>query len=207
MVEIAGHIIQKHHPNQSSTMPHFRFFKPYGTLSQFVNNGVQKKRHTLIGDFGSFPDGTMAVGRLDRDSEGLLLLTTDGKWSSQMTSKGIEKEYWVQVDGIPTEEQLATLAKGVDITVKKELYTTLPCTIRKIPTPNLPPRAKAIRDERHGPTTWLSITLREGKFRQVRKMTAKIGTPTLRLVRFRVGDYTLEGLEPGDSKIIEKSST
>ena len=79
-------------------MPHFRFYKPYGTLSQFINNGVQKKRHTLIGDFGAFPS---AVGRLDRDSEGLLVLTIDGKWSAKMTSKAIEKEYWVQVDGIP----------------------------------------------------------------------------------------------------------
>ena len=183
-------------------MPHFRFFKPYGTLSQFINNGVQKKRHTLIGDFGDFPPGTMAVGRLDRDSEGLLLLTTDGKWSAQMTSKNIEKEYWVQLDGIPTVEQLDRLRNGVHITVKKEQYTTLPCLVRTIESPDLPKRGKPIRDSRHGPTTWLAITLREGKFRQVRKMTAKVGLPTLRLVRYRVGTYTLNGLSVGENALI-----
>ena len=183
-------------------MPHFRFFKPYGTLSQFINNGVQKKRHTLIGDFGTFPSGTMAVGRLDRDSEGLLLLTTDGKWSAKMTSKGTEKEYWVQVDGIPTASQIEQLSNGVPISVKKEPYTTLPCTVKQITSPALPLRGKPIRDARHGPTSWLTITLREGKFRQVRKMTAKIGLPTLRLVRYRVGQYTLDGLSVGDSEII-----
>jgi len=183
-------------------MPHFRFFKPYGTLSQFINNGVQKKRHTLIGDFGDFPSGTMAVGRLDRDSEGLLLLTTDGKWSAHMTSKGVEKEYWIQVDGIPTPEQLGQLSQGVTISVKKELYTTLPCTVCTIETPEVPERGKPIRDERHGPTSWLSITLQEGKFRQVRKMTAKVGLPTLRLIRYRVGPYTLDGLGVGESVLI-----
>ena len=183
-------------------MPHFRFFKPYGTLSQFINNGVQKKRHTLIGDFGSFPLGTMAVGRLDRDSEGLLLLTTDGKWSATMTSKNVEKEYWVQVDGIPTTEQLEQLRSGVSITVKKEPYTTLPCRVQSMITPDLPNRGKPIRDSRHGPTTWISITIREGKFRQIRKMTAKVGLPTLRLVRYRVGTYTLNGLIVGENALI-----
>ena len=183
-------------------MPHFRFYKPYGTLSQFINNGVQKKRHTLIGDFGAFPPGMMAVGRLDRDSEGLLLLTTDGKWSARMTSKAIEKEYWVQVDGIPNTEQLEQLRSGVEITVKKEPYTTLPCTVQTIPPPELPKRGKPIRDSRHGPTTWLAITLGEGKFRQVRKMTAKVGLPTLRLVRYRVDTYTLDGLSVGENALI-----
>ena len=179
-------------------MPHFRFFKPYGTLSQFINNGVQKKRHTLIGDFGIFPKGTMAVGRLDKDSEGLLLLTTDGKWSAQITAKGTEKEYWVQVDGVPTISQLEQLSNGIQIRVKKELYTTLPCSVKQITPPTLPKRGKPIRDPRHGPTSWLSITLREGKFRQVRKMTAKVGLPTLRLVRYRVGNHTIEGLSVGE---------
>ena len=144
----------------------------------------------------------MAVGRLDRDSEGLLLLTTDGQWSAQITSKGTEKEYWVQVDGIPTPMQIDQLSNGVQISVKKELYTTLPCNVRHIPPPSLPERGKPIRDNRHGPTSWLEITLREGKFRQVRKMTAKVGLPTLRLVRYRVGAYTLDGLKVGESEII-----
>ena len=181
-------------------MPHFRFYKPYGTLSQFINNGVQKSRHKMIGDFGEFPSGTMAVGRLDLDSEGLLLLTTDGKWSAEMTSKSIQKEYWVQVDGIPEQQQLEQLAAGVNISVKKEVYRTLPCLVQQIETPTLPDRGKNIRDERHGPTRWLSITLTEGKFRQVRKMTASVGLPTLRLIRVRVGPYTLEGLAVGQAE-------
>lgn len=119
-----------------------------------------------------------------------------------MTSKGTEKEYWVQVDGIPTVSQVEQLTNGVQISVKKELYTTLPCTVEQITPPTLPQRGKPIRDARHGPTAWLSITLREGKFRQVRKMTAKVGLPTLRLVRYRVGNYTIEGLSVGDSETI-----
>lgn len=119
-----------------------------------------------------------------------------------MTSKGVEKEYWVQVDGIPTEKQLERLSQGVEISVKKELYTTLPCTACIIGTPEVPARGKPIRDERHGPTSWLSITLKEGKFRQIRKMTAKVGLPTLRLIRHRVGPYTLDGLRVGESVLI-----
>ncbi len=187
-------------------MPHFRFYKPYGTLSQFVNNGKRKKRHTLIGDFGTFPIGTMAIGRLDRDSEGLLLLTTDGQFSEQIRSKKIEKEYWVQVDGIPTPETLSRLEKGLVLSHKGQHYTTLPCTAVIISTPSLPDRGKAIRDARHGPTTWLAITVRQGKFRQVRKMTAKVGHPTLRLVRVRVGEHTLGSLQPGEHALIDVPS-
>ena len=187
-------------------MMHFRFYKPYGTLSQFVNNGRKKKRHTMIGDFGNFPTGTMAVGRLDRDSEGLLLLTTDGHFSERMRSKDIEKEYWVQVDGIPTADSLDKMRTGLVLSHKGTTYTTLPCIADQIATPTLPPRGKPIRDERHGPTTWLKIILRQGKFRQVRKMTAKVGLPTLRLVRVRVGPYHIGTLLPGESdRIIEDS--
>lgn len=122
-----------------------------------------------------------------------------------MTSKDIEKEYWVQVDGIPTREQVDQLRSGVEITVKKEPYKTLPCRVQTMmPPDHLPKRGKPIRDARHGPTTWLSITLREGKFRQVRKMTAKVGTPTLRLVRYRVGTFTLTGLTAGEHALIHE---
>ena len=119
-----------------------------------------------------------------------------------MTSKNVDKEYWVQVDGIPTTEQVEQLRNGVAITVKKEPYTTLPCQVETMKKPTLPNRGKPIRDSRHGPTTWLSITLREGKFRQVRKMTAKVGLPTLRLVRYRVGTHTLNGLTIGENALI-----
>ena len=119
-----------------------------------------------------------------------------------MTSKSVEKEYWVQVDGVPTQEQLTQLRNGVEITVKKEQYKTRPCTVHPLATPTLPARGKPIRDGRHGPTRWLSMTITEGKFRQVRKMTAKVGLPTLRLVRYRVGHYTLDGLGVGESILI-----
>lgn len=187
-------------------MADFYFYKPYGTLSQFINNGKRKARHTLIGDFGNFPDGTMAIGRLDRDSEGLLLLTTDGLFSQEMRSKTIEKEYWVQVDGTPSEDELQKLRTGVTLSHKGASYHTRPAKVSTLLTPTLPPRGKPIRSERHGQTCWLQIILTEGKFRQVRKMTAKIGYPTLRLVRVRVGPYLLDNLQPGESKPLQRLS-
>ena len=182
---------------------YFAFYKPYGTLSQFVNNGDGKRHHRLIGDWGEFPEGTMAVGRLDRDSEGLLLLTTDGQFSEQMRAKTIEKEYWVQVDGIPKEEQLAQLQAGLQLSHRGKTYQTRPCQVWKIEPPSLPPRGKNIRADRHGASSWLKIILTEGKFRQVRKMTAKVGLPTLRLFRYRVGEYELEGLGIGEVRELE----
>ena len=178
------------------TMPHFAFYKPYGTLSQFVNNGRSKPHHKLIGDWGNFPSGTMAIGRLDRDSEGLLLLTTDGRVSEYIRAN-TDKEYWVQVDGVPTQHSLDILRGGVTLSHRGRSYQTRPCAIHLKSTPDLPERSKKIRDERHGPTSWISITLTEGKFRQIRKMTAAIGHPTLRLVRTRVGHIDLGDLQPG----------
>ncbi len=179
---------------------HFLIFKPWGYLSQFVNNEQhQKKRNKLLGELHDFPKGTMPIGRLDLDSEGLLLLTTDGKTSYHILSSKIEKEYYVQVDGIITEEALQQLQNGVIITVEGKKYTTKPCkAFQVIPPNNLPERAKKIRDERHGPTTWVSITLREGKFRQVRKMTAAVGFPTLRLVRMRIGNVKFDNMKAGE---------
>ena len=187
-------------------MPHFAFYKPYGTLSQFINNGRVKQRHRLIGDWGDFPEGTMAVGRLDRDSEGLLLLTTDGHFSEAIRAKSVDKEYWVQVDGHPTEDLLQQMREGLELTHRSQRYQTRPCLAQRIVPPNIPSRGKDIRDERHGPTSWLSITIQEGKFRQVRKMTAKIGHPTLRLFRYRVGPYTIEDLQPGEWRTIPSVS-
>lgn len=152
-----------------------------------------------MGELHDFQQGTMAIGRLDQDSEGLLLLTTDGKMSEQIRSRKIEKEYWVQVDGLITEKAIADLSSGVRIIVNKEQYTTLPCEVRSFSQPpQLPTRAKPIRDERHGPSSWIAITLTEGKFRQVRKMTAAVGFPTLRLVRVRIGNQHLTNMQPGE---------
>ena len=125
-------------------MPHFAFYKPYGTLSQFINNGRGKRHHRLIGDWGDFPEGTMAVGRLDRDSEGLLLLTTDGHFSEAIRSKSVDKEYWVQVDGYPTDDALQQMREGVELSHRGQNYQTRPCTVQRISSPNIPTRSKAI---------------------------------------------------------------
>jgi len=176
---------------------HFIIFKPYGYLSQFTYNLKRNKK--LLGELYDFPEGTMAIGRLDEDSEGLLLLTTDGMMSEIVRSKRVEKEYYVQVDGLITQEAADRLKQGVEIGFKGTRYTTLPCKAHLLENaPDFPLRGKKIRDERHGPTSWLSVTVTEGKFRQVRKMTSAVGFPTLRLVRVRVGTIYLGTLQPGE---------
>lgn len=183
---------------------HYALHKPYGYVSQFIHNEPTRKNKKMLGELYDFAPGTMAIGRLDKNSEGLLLLTTDGKASARITGRGYEKEYYVQLDGLITESALERLRKGVQITVNKQAYCTLPGTATLLATPpDFPPRSKPVRDERHGPTCWVSIVIREGKFRQVRKMTAAVGFPTLRLVRVRIGDWKLEGLKPGQVKEIE----
>ena len=184
---------------------HFIIHKPYGYLSQFVNNQTKRKNKKLLGTLHDFPEGIMAIGRLDETSEGLLLLTTDGKVSEQVRSKIYEKEYYVQLDGIISEESVQKLQEGVEITVASKKYTTLPCPAKALnPSPKFAARVKKIRDERHGPTSWVSITLREGKFRQVRKMTAAVGFPTLRLIRVRIGEIHLDKLPSGGVVEVEK---
>lgn len=176
---------------------HFKLFKPYGYLSQFVLHDNTKKR--LLGDFHDFPQGTMSIGRLDKASEGLLLLTTDGKVSYHICSQKVEKEYYAQVDGIIDSFAIEKMQDGINIKTEEGTdYTTLPCEVQLLKeTPQLPPRGKKIRDERHGPTSWISITLKEGKYRQVRKMTAAVGFPTLRLVRVRIADLMIDNMQPG----------
>lgn len=179
-----------------TTHQHFIINKPYGYLSQFKYDLKRKKK--LLGELYDFPQGTMAIGRLDEDSEGLLLLTTDGKVSEEVRSKKVEKEYYVQVDGIITQKALKKMQNGVAIGFNGQKYITKPCKaiiVNEIPDFGI--RAKKIRDERHGPTTWVSIIVNEGKFRQVRKMTASVGFPTLRLVRVRIGNILLNDLKSG----------
>jgi len=151
-----------------------------------------------LGEFHDFPEGTMSIGRLDKDSEGLLLLTTNGKASALVRSKKIEKEYYVQVDGEITDEAIDQLEKGVEISIEGKPYQTLPSKCFRLEeNPDFAPRAKKIRDERHGPTSWASITIVEGKYRQVRKMAAAVGFPVLRLVRVRIGNMEMENYTPG----------
>lgn len=190
-------------------MPHHHFIlhKPYGYLSQFVNNQNRRKNKKLLGELHDFPEETMAIGRLDEDSEGLLLLTTDGKVSEQVRSKKVEKEYYVQVDGLITEEAVEELTQGVEIGIRGKKYHTLPCKAKRlIPAPEFEERPKKVRDERHGPTSWISITITEGKFRQVRKMTAAVGFPTLRLIRIRIGKTKIQQFKAGKVKEVSEFS-
>ncbi|WP_026464962.1 pseudouridine synthase [Adhaeribacter aquaticus] len=175
---------------------HFILHKPFGYISQFKTDA---KKKLLLGELYPFPEGTMAVGRLDQDSEGLLLLTTDGKASNFITSSKIEKEYFAQVDGDITPEAIAHLQNGLEIGLRNIKYVTKSCSAYKLENePEFAPRPRKIRDDRHGPTSWVAITLTEGKNRQVRKMTAAVGFPTLRLIRVRIGNIHLSHMKPGE---------
>ncbi len=167
------------------------FNKPYGVLCQFSS---PDGRPTLK-DYVPVP-GVHAAGRLDADSEGLVVLTDDGRLQARISHPRHKrpKTYWAQVEGVPSEEALARLERGVDLGD----FVTRPCRVRRIGEPaGLWPRNPPIRYRAAIPTAWLEIVLTEGKNRQVRRMTAKVGHPTLRLVRWAVGDWTLEGLAPG----------
>ncbi|MDO5970476.1 pseudouridine synthase [Flavivirga aquimarina] len=177
----------------------FIIYKPYGYLSQFKSHDSKQQSKKFLGTLHDFPEGIMAIGRLDEKSEGLLLLTTDGKMSDFVNSQKVEKEYYAQVDGLISEEAINLLKRGVEIGFDGKKYQTKSCKVFRLDNvPDLPKRSKKIRDDRHGPTSWVSITLNEGKFRQVRKMTSAVGFPTLRLVRIRVGDIYLNSMQVGD---------
>jgi 23S rRNA pseudouridine2457 synthase len=170
------------------------FYKPYGVLSSFTHEEQQTDRpKRTLSAFG-LPKGVYAAGRLDYDSEGLLLLTNAGRLIHYLTDPRykLPKTYYVQVEGVPTEAALEQLRQGVVI----KGYRTLPCQARQLESePTLPPRDKPVTP--NGPTAWLEIILREGKKRQIRHMTAAVGLPTLRLVRIAIGPITLAGLAPG----------
>ncbi len=184
---------------------HYKIFKPYGYLSQFVPE--RRKSKKLLGDLAKFPVGTMAIGRLDHDSEGLLLLTTDGMVSHRVRSKKVEKEYYVQLDGDIDDAALLKLQTGVEIGIKGEKYLTQPCKAYKLEqAPKLPSNGRKARDPKHGPMSWISITIGEGKNRQIRKMTAAAGFPTLRLVRVRIGNIHLGRMLSGEVIQLEDPS-
>ncbi|KAL7488745.1 hypothetical protein ACHAW6_016114 [Cyclotella cf. meneghiniana] len=278
---------------------HFKMYKPVDVLSQFVFNHRKRKNRKLLGDVISIsetpvPLGIMAIGRLDEASEGLLLLTTDGKLSKRARAKDVEKEYWVQVNGKISADAMEQLQKGVKISLpsaatrdpsqkrnageSKNLYTTLPCKVRLLETkvvevtndasriggknstnqkaprqkfkgvcnkcgevghknkdctlrpinisfdnsngksnvveqkmkvslpPGVPPSSRrALSNESRRVTSWISVTVTEGKNRQVRRMTSAVGHPTLRLVRVRIGSITLEGMSEGDVRRLDQS--
>lgn len=174
-------------------MTTFLFNKPYGVLSQFTPEGD----HPTLADFGPFPKDVYPVGRLDADSEGLLLLTNDKNLQHRLTEPkfGHERTYWAQVERVPSKESLERLARGVSIGD----HRTQPASVRLLETdPGLPERTVPIRFRKNVPTAWVELALTEGKNRQVRRMTAAVGHPTLRLVRVGIVFLTVEGLQPGE---------
>ena len=174
----------------------YKLYKPYGYLSQFVNNQNKRRNKKLLSDISCIPDGLMAIGRLDEKSEGLILLTNDGKLSKHFTSSNVSKTYWVEVDGIISENAINNLKNGVIISIKKERYLTKPAIVKPIIDPIV--HERFVRDSKHGLTSWVEITIREGKFRQIRKMSAAVGHPTLRLIRVKIGAHKLDMMHPGE---------
>ncbi len=172
-----------------------RLYKPYGVLSAF--RAPPDYAGLTLADYIDIDSSVHSVGRLDKDSEGLLLLSNDGPLIHRLLEPRYAhpRTYWAQVERIPSDESLVALRRGLPL----KGYTTRPAEAEHLPAPpDLPPRDPPIRYRKNVPTAWLALTLREGKNRQVRKMTAHIGHPTLRLVRVAIGPLTLDGLQPGD---------
>jgi 23S rRNA pseudouridine2457 synthase len=179
------------------------FNKPFNVLTQFRADADRRDRQTLA---NFIHDSTLRVaGRLDLDSEGLLLLTDDGVLNSRITEPAEKqfKTYWVQVDGIANDAQIAALQSGVLLNDG----LTLPAHAKPMPEPSVWPRTPPVRYRANLPTSWLEIQIAEGRNRQVRRMTAAIGLPTLRLIRVQIGPYKLGDLQPGETTILTKVTT
>lgn len=178
---------------------YFIIHKPFNVLSQFTNENGKLS----LKDFFDVPSDVYPVGRLDYDSEGLLILTNDKSLNYQLLhpSKHHEKEYWVQVEGAPSVKELSPLTTGVDISINGKKYKTLPAKVSLLENSEaIPPRNPPIRVRKSIPDTWIRLIITEGKNRQVRKMTAAIGFPTLRLMRYRIQNISLDGLAPGEMR-------
>lgn len=173
------------------------FHKPWGVLSQFTSDGSP---HRTLAEFG-FPAGIYPIGRLDADSEGLLLLSDEPVWTGRLLDprQRHPRRYWVQVEGVPSGESLAALSRGVLVQGRR----TLPCRVWILdPRPEWPPREPPIRVRKSVPDAWLALELVEGRNRQVRRMTAAVGHPTLRLIRVQIGGLELGGLAPGAWRLL-----
>lgn len=178
---------------------YFIIYKPFRVLSQFTS----AEGKLALKDIFTVPRDIYPVGRLDYDSEGLLILTNDTSINYRLLNPrhAHEREYWVQVEGAMQIHDISRLEKGVTINIDGKDYKTKPCKAFLFPEPPpVPERDPPIRFRKNIPTTWIKLILTEGKNRQVRKMTAKAGFPTLRLIRHRIGGITLNGMQPGDMK-------
>ncbi|MEX1190498.1 MAG: pseudouridine synthase [Brumimicrobium sp.] len=176
---------------------YYAIFKPYGMLCQFTGEDGD----SLLGDLYDFPKDVYSIGRLDKDSEGLLLMTNDNRFKARILEPKykIPKTYYAQVDGDITTEGIKYLSEGkIEIKHKGNKHKVAPAVCLKINDPGFPERSVPIRFRKNIPTSWVSLTISEGKNRQVRKMTAAAGFPTLRLVRFAIGNCKLGKMLPGD---------
>lgn len=182
---------------------HIAFYKPYDVLSQFTR---EVPTHRTLADYLDVPKDVYPIGRLDRDSEGLLLLSNDKKLVDRLLNpkNHYTKTYYVQVEGDIDENAINRLSQGVTINVKKKQYHTLACAVNKIDSPSLPDRIPPIRERKNIPTSWISIQLTEGKNRQVRKMCAQVGYPVLRLVRWSIEGIDINGMNSGDIKYLDR---
>jgi 23S rRNA pseudouridine2457 synthase len=182
---------------------YFLLYKPYDVLSQFTPDAPGDR---TLADLGfAFPSDVYPVGRLDRDSEGLLLLTNDNGLKTRYLDpkQKVPKTYWAQVEGEPTPEAIAQLAGGVTIRINGKEHRTAPARVRLLgEEPQLPERVPPIRFRKSIPTAWIELIITEGKNRQVRRMTAAVSYPTLRLVRVAIGSLSLGGLQPGEVRAI-----
>jgi 23S rRNA pseudouridine2457 synthase len=181
---------------------YYAIYKPFGMLSQFSREGD----HATLADLDfEFPKDVYPVGRLDADSEGLLLLTNDNFFKTRLLDPRRRhfRTYYVQVEGEITEEACAQLATGVPISINGKKYQTLPARAVKMEEPHLPERNPPIRFRQSIPTSWLALSLHEGKNRQVRRMTAAVGFPTLRLVRWSIDDWKLGNMQPGEVREVK----
>lgn len=181
---------------------YYLFHKPYEVLCQFSPEGDKKTLADFLPDIAK---DIYPVGRLDYDSEGLLLLTNDKSLTHQLLDPKFshQRTYWVQVDGEITDEAILQIRKGVVININGKQHKTLPAIAKRLYDPEVIERDPPVRFRKNIPTSWIALTLTEGKNRQVRRMTAAVGFPTLRLIRYSIGQVKLEGIAPGAAKEVD----